>query len=59
MTTPAFIRLCVLPHIGVEPYVETAQSVMASIPVRSIVAPANRAPIESPANRSGFSEKLK
>jgi hypothetical protein len=38
---------------------QTGESRLDGYPPRSIVAPANRAPVESPASRSGFSEKLK
>ena len=59
------VAISALIREALQPYVDSVNGDVnnllsdAAIPVRSIVAPANRAPIESPANRSGFSEKLK
>jgi hypothetical protein len=59
VTVPALIRSYVLPNLDLVSGIEPIQFVIPNIPTRSIVAPANRAPVESPASRSGFSEKLK
>ena len=59
LTPNIFVKRMVLERIVMSDPRQTGESRLAGYLPRSVVAPANRAPVESPANRSGFAERSK